>query len=565
MSAPVAASVAALIKARHPSWGPLQVGEQLRMTCDNINAQNPGIADLLGRGRVNALRGVTETHSAIRALQWSFSDPNGDGRLSQGEAVVMTVSVHNYLSPAVNPQYTLSSSSPFILVTDATHSGSTLGENAGTTLTNAFGFTVAADTPPGTRLDLRLDMTATGYSDFQFLPITVEPLFETHDINRLRVSLTGTGGIGWIGFPSGLGDEGEGLSFDGGPNVLFEGALLLGTGPGNLSDAARQSNERTDFAPMLQSPPRAVTPGSQAAQEITAGYTDSINVTTPLGVRVGLSSWASDTAPFDDFVVMEFDVQNRTGTAFPALWAGLWFDWDIDEEHFDTNRTAYDSGRRLGYAWDPAPGLPYVGVMSLSGANAGFSAIDNDGPGPVIVTGAGGFSKAEKWDVLQGGTGVVAAGPDDISNALSSGPYSIPAGGRQSAFFALLAAPNLPALQAAADRALIWFADSVTTDVGPIPGARVPVVAIGAPVPNPFNPSTRVDLVVRTRREVSVDVYDVSGRHVTNLASGVREPGVYPLVWDGRDGRQHGVASGVYLIRMRSNGVVQTRRVVLAK
>jgi len=384
-------------------------------------------------------------------------------------------------------------------------------------------------------------------------------------VNRLHLSLTGTGGIGWIGFPSGLGDEGIGLAFDGGPNLLFEGALLLGTGPTHLSDAARTTSERTDFAPVLHAPPRVSTPGAQAAQEIHAAFTDSLNTTTALGVQVALSSWASATAPHNDFVVMEFDVKNRTAAAFDSLWAAVWFDWDIDEQHFATNRTAYDAGRRLGYAWDAAPGLPYVGILALSGATAAFSAIDNDGPGPVVLSGSGGFSKAEKWDVLQAGTGVTAAGPDDISNALSTGPYRVPVGSDAAVFFALLAAPDLPALQAAADRARVWFADSVTTDAGEIPGVRAPVAALGLPVPNPFNPATRIELVVRAARDVRVDVYDVQGHHVVALARGQRAPGRYPLLWSGIDDAGRRVASGVYWVRLQANGVEQTRRVVLAK
>lgn len=565
MACPVAAGVAALIQARHPSWGPLEVGEQLRMTCDNINAANPGFADQLGRGRINAFRAVTETPPAVRALTWSFSDPNGDGKLNQGESVTMTLQVHNYLTAAVNPQYALSTPSPWITITDGTHSGATLPDDGDATLTNAFAFTVHPDAPPGTALDVRLDFSATGYTDFQYLPLTLEPVFANHDVNRLRLSLTGTGGIGWIGFPSGLGDEGIGLSFDGGPNLLFEGALLLGTSAGHLSDAARTTGERTDFAPELHSPPRASTPGTQAAQEIHAAFTDSLNVATPLGVQVALSSWASATAPHNDFVVVEFNVKNRTAAAFDSLWAAVWFDWDIDEQHFETNQTAYDAGRRLGYAWDPAPGLPYVGIMALSGATAAFSAIDNNGPGPVVLTGLGGFSKAEKWDVLQAGTGIVAAGPDDISNALSTGPYGVPVGSSAAVFFALLAAPDLPGLQAAADRARVWFADSVTTDAGEIPGVRVPVAALGVPVPNPFNPTTRIELVVRAARDVHVDVYDVQGRHVVTLASGPRSPGRYPLFWSGTDDGGHRVASGVYMVRLQADGVEQTRRVVLAK
>jgi hypothetical protein len=500
----------------------------------------------------------------VRATAWTLADADASGQLNQGESVVMTVVVHNYLTAVASPQYALSSVSPWITITDGMHAGGSLADDATAALTNAFSFTVAADAPPGTKLDLRLDITAAGYADYQYIPIVVEPLFETHDINRLTASLTATGGIGWVGFPSGLGDEGAGFAFDGGPNLLFEGALLVGTGPGALSDAARISGEHTDYACVRTAPPTKQTPGTQAPQEIRAAFTDSINTTTPLGVGIEMTSFASGTAPANDFVVIAYEITNRTATQFDALWAGLFFDWDIDEAHYASNRTAYDAGRRLAYAWDAAPGLPYVGVLSLSGGIAGFSAIPNNGSGAPWSL-LDGFSKTEKWDVLDGGNGVAMAGPTDISNALSSGPYRVPPGTSATAIFALLAAADLAALRAAADRCVVWFADSVTTDVaGP---ARAPRAGawIGAATPNPFNPTTRFELDVRAPGQVEVDVFDAGGRRVATLARGRRAAGRTMLRWDGTDAGGRRVASGVYVVRLRSGDVVQTRRVVLAK
>jgi hypothetical protein len=408
-------------------------------------------------------------------------------------------------------------------------------------------------------------MAATGYSDFQYVPAVLEPLYETHDINNLDVSLTGTGGIGWVGFPDGFGLDGEGLTFLGSPNVLFEGALLLGTGPTALSDAARQSGERTDFAPALHAAPTKSTPGGIEDQQIHGSFTDSINVTTPLGVRVLLSSWAHASPPYDDFVVVGYDITNRTGAAFANLWAGLYFDWDIDEEHYATNRTAYDAGRRLGYAWDDAPGLPYIGVLALSGAAAGFSAIPNNGSGgPWGIY--DGFTKAEKWDLLDGGTTSQSVGPTDISNALSCGPFTIQPGEHQTVYFALLGGTSLADLQANADLAEAFFSDSLTTDAPDVaPGARLPVVSLGPAVPNPFNPTTRLDLEVRDTRQVSVAVYDVRGQRVATLLDGVRPAGRYSIAWDGRDGGGRRVASGTYFARLRAGSVLQIQRLVLTK
>jgi subtilisin family serine protease len=61
MSTPNAAGAAALIWGVQPTWNRYQVAAQLLYFTDNIDAQNPGFAGLLGTGRVNAYKSLTNT------------------------------------------------------------------------------------------------------------------------------------------------------------------------------------------------------------------------------------------------------------------------------------------------------------------------------------------------------------------------------------------------------------------------------------------------------------------------------------------------------------------------
>jgi subtilisin family serine protease len=570
MSAPVAAAVAALIQSQNPSWGPLKVGEQLRITCDNINAKNPGFEDLLGKGRVNALRAVTEASPAVRAVSWTFSDPDGNGEINQGETLVMSIDVHNYHDDAVGLAFTLSVDSPWLTVSDSTASAGTLAEDAGASLANAFTFTVDANAPPGTELDLRIDMTANSYDDFQWVPIVLEPIIETHDINNLEVTLTSSGNIGWVGFAGGLGPNGEGFRFHEGPNLLFEGALMLGTSADNLSDAARFTGPRTDFAPADNQGPTKTTPGATSDQEIQAPYDDSSNSATPLGVRVDLQTRAYAGAPNDDFLFLGFEITNTGVSDLGGLWVGLFFDWDIDEDHFATNQVSWDASRRLGYAWDASePSLPYAGVTALSGSQVGYSAIRNDGGGGQPINLYNAFTKGEKWLCLNGGTGNLDAGPFDISNAISAGPYLLAPGDSAIVWFALLAGDDLVDLQANSDAAWVLFADSVQTSVEEerpdIGAAPPPQLRLGTPVPNPFNPGTTIELQVDRPRPVFVGIYDVRGRLVRALVDRVEQPGIRSIVWDGLDRNGSPVSSGVYFARLRSERQMLARRLILAR
>ncbi|MCD6180925.1 MAG: S8 family serine peptidase [Candidatus Cloacimonetes bacterium] len=56
MASPVAAGVAALVKATHPDMLPLEIKARLEESADNIDAVNPDYIGMLGGGRINAYR-----------------------------------------------------------------------------------------------------------------------------------------------------------------------------------------------------------------------------------------------------------------------------------------------------------------------------------------------------------------------------------------------------------------------------------------------------------------------------------------------------------------------------
>jgi hypothetical protein len=84
--------------------------------------------------------------------------------------------------------------------------------------------------------------------------------------------------------------------------------------------------------------------------------------------------------------------------------------------------------------------------------------------------------------------------------------------------------------------------------------------------PNPFNPSTTISFEIPRSQEVSLKVYDVSGRMIRELlADEYLEAGVHRLMWDGKDERERPVASGVYYYKLVSGEFSESRAMVLLK
>jgi hypothetical protein len=83
-------------------------------------------------------------------------------------------------------------------------------------------------------------------------------------------------------------------------------------------------------------------------------------------------------------------------------------------------------------------------------------------------------------------------------------------------------------------------------------------------VPNPFNPTTVIRYgVPEWGGDVTLRIYDVSGRLVRTLVDGTEGPGVKTVTWDGRNDRGQTVSSGVYFYRMTAPGFEMTQKMVL--
>ncbi|NOZ08045.1 MAG: T9SS type A sorting domain-containing protein, partial [FCB group bacterium] len=83
--------------------------------------------------------------------------------------------------------------------------------------------------------------------------------------------------------------------------------------------------------------------------------------------------------------------------------------------------------------------------------------------------------------------------------------------------------------------------------------------------PNPFNPETSFEFVVPFATTVSLDIYDITGRHIRTLVSGDVSSGLHRVVWDGLDSANDPVSAGMYLYTLRSDQVTLTKKMVMMK
>lgn len=85
--------------------------------------------------------------------------------------------------------------------------------------------------------------------------------------------------------------------------------------------------------------------------------------------------------------------------------------------------------------------------------------------------------------------------------------------------------------------------------------------------PNPFNPTTTIhfDVAGEGATEVSIKVYDMTGREVKTLINELMQPGQYSVEWDGTNERGEIVAGGIYFYRITAGSFIRTRKMTLLK
>ena len=84
--------------------------------------------------------------------------------------------------------------------------------------------------------------------------------------------------------------------------------------------------------------------------------------------------------------------------------------------------------------------------------------------------------------------------------------------------------------------------------------------------PNPFNPATTISYEVLQSTHIQPTVYNLLGQEVVRQVDTMHQPGWSETVWDGRNSRGQGVASGVYMYRLASStGYSHVRQRTLLK
>jgi len=564
MASPLAAGLAGLVIDQFPNYTPLQIIEQIRINADNIDNLNPGKENLLGSGRINAYKAVSNRNvKSVRILSHEFVEANNiDGVIESGDEVEIRISFMNYLNPLSVFTAQLTSESNDVTISQSqfsTTSKGTLEEFNNSN--NKFKFTVNENSANDNEVLFKLTYSDGNYSDFELISVLINPTYRTQSGNNISFTITSKGTLAFNDYPTN--QNGDGFTFMKGRSLLFEAGLMYGISETNLVSSVRDANaelQSADFSPL--SFVQINNPGAIADQEGFSTFNDNNAGTKTLNLETELRTFSFSDDGNDSYIILKYIFKNNSGSDYSDFYTGIYFDWDIDDDGYDENVTKYDSQNGFGYAYHTDIDKPYIGMALLTDGTNGYYGIANDG----LDGGVGvydGFSDASKWLTLTSGLSKTDAGPNDISAVVSAGPFDIQADSTLVVAFSLSAGIDLNSLQNSVTNSRDRY-DSLLVETPDEPDLPIEF-SLSQNYPNPFNTSTTIEYAIPLvgagyASTTKLIVYDILGRAVAILVNKNQDPGIYEVLFDAA-----GLTSGIYFYTLKTGDFTESKKMILIK
>jgi serine protease len=553
MSSPVTAGTVGLIRSRYPAWTTTQVVERLKLGVDSIYNVNPGFIGQLGTGRINAFKCVSDL-PIVGIVSTSPSDSilgNNDKVFEVDEVVTIGMTYKNTWLAGNNVSLRLSTTDPNVeIVQDSVFAGN-LSPYTTYSVTQSASFRVKAK--PGCPFDKAVTFTLStsnnAYADgnTKTFTVTFRKGWATHSANNMKLSLTRDGAIG-----KKTQNYGSSLNITGYTGAhIFEGGLMIGVNNTKVSDVSRRGNSPanvsdTDFTALnaytLQNP------GTVSNEDGKGYFNDDGAGGNKIGVTVRSESYAWNSAPDANYIILRYTIKNSSGANITNMFAGMYMYYTPNGAN-SNNTAALDTAGKTGYSFNSTTTNPYLGVSLLSGQTLNFKAINATD----ILSG---FTTQEKWDAMSAGIVNGSMGPGINCFVISAGPINLNNNDSVVVGFAVVKGNDLNDLKTNSATAKNRFG---LIGVEQISSVIPDKFALYQNYPNPFNPSTTIKFDVAKTGLVKIKIFDIIGREVSQFIQ-MLSPGEYKYEFN-----NSGLASGVYFYKLETDQFVDTKKMIMLK
>jgi Secretion system C-terminal sorting domain len=110
------------------------------------------------------------------------------------------------------------------------------------------------------------------------------------------------------------------------------------------------------------------------------------------------------------------------------------------------------------------------------------------------------------------------------------------------------------------------YASVLLSDFTSTPNNTIPQISVlSQNYPNPFNPETTINFSLKNTGHVTIEIFNSKGQKVKTLLNRELNGGENDVVWYGTDDAGMAVSSGIYFYRLKTEGVSETKKMLLLK
>lgn len=555
MATPIVAGVAAMVKMKHPDYLPIQIQEHLKATTDNIDTLNPQYIGKIGKGRVNALKAVTESNPKnILVRKTIIEDYNADGRFVSNEECYLSIFLGNYLGKIDNLIIRIQSvdyPDNFVYPSELKY-----GEflpNTTIELVRKFSFTL----PQFDKFDFRYVLKILLYDGQELIntyltSFFVNPSYLNFKNNKIATTFNSRGNIAFNDYS--FNEQGIGFLYDNSPNILFEGSLMIAKDT-MIADVARGEGQLTQNKGFAINRNLEYLP--LANPNLLAGNTLFVKNIIDFP-DISVNHWIYQPALPDNVVYSVYDIINNTDEIIDSVYVGLYFDWDIGISGVD-NVAEWNEKNNIGIVQNiMIDSLPVIGVKQLTSFQNNFWAIDNDGTTEENPGVWDGFYKNEKIRMLRSGIGRSKSKSTDVSIVSGAGPLFFERKDTLRVTFALLAHKNVDELLKSIPNINKYAIEQNIIDGNinkPIEQSKILSV-----YPNPIKigDDFYIKLQLADESNIKIYLYDMLGNRTENLIEGRYSKSKYLFKI-----KLPNYAQGSYFIVLEANNILSTIPIII--
>jgi hypothetical protein len=200
----------------------------------------------------------------------------------------------------------------------------------------------------------------------------------------------------------------------------------------------------------------------------------------------------------------------------------------------------------------PAPSTQYIKVSEITvQTESGLNSITSYGDSlqmVAVVTPSNAAIQTVTWSVSD--TARASISSDGMLTAKNNGPLYVYAASNDGTGIR--------------NRLVVRISGQTGIDDHLKPSLPVPTV-LEQNYPNPFNPLTTIHYKLSQPVEVTINIFDILGKHICTLVNQLQQAGNHSVTWDGTDKQGRPVSGGIYFYQLRSNGLIKTQKMVLQR